>query len=947
MPRLLRALPLLLLTLLPRTAAAYDPALGWHTVETPHFVLSYHDGLGLLAQKAARALEAAHQRLVLPLGHLPSERVQVVLTDETDSANGSASAFMRPEIHLLAVPPDSRSELNDYEDYLWNLITHEYTHVLHLDEISGVPALVNKVFGQLWIPNNVQPLWLVEGLAVFEESKLSGSGRERSSIYEMYLRAEVLDDAFFEIDDIGGYPTRWPRMVAKYLHGSHFLEYVAGRFGADAFRRISRSYGAQIIPFAVNRTARVELGASWLDLYDEWKRHVYEEVEALADRVEARGLTEITELSRAGENTGEPRFLPDGRLLYVEDNGDQRPRLRVVDPAGGQPAQTLVELYNGATLAAAPDGKSAVISQQFSYRQFYDFEDLYRVDLATGAFERLTEGARATEPDVGRDGKTLVASRRLGAGRSGLIRLEGRGEQVIYEAPRDHVVYTPRLSPDGKTVAFSEQRPEGRDIRLLDLASGAVRDVTRDRALDLDPAFDPSGRWLLFASDRSGIYNLYARDLTTGETLQVTNLLTGAFKPDVAPDSSRIAFVTYSSRGYDVASMPFDPARWRAAAAQDLERPKAEEWESQDLYPTHEYQPWKTLLPRYWLPTLSGDPRGAAVGLVTGGNDVVGLHEWGLSAGLGLQSRQPYVDLSWAAHVLYPDLFARASSYFAAMSGGPSGSVERQSSLGLSASFPFRWRDLGFSASLGCQLTYYDPFALPPPREPDGALPFFPDRGLAATASVGLGFSNAQRFANAISAERGWSASVSLRGAGQEIGSQFRYATVEAAVSKYLLMPWLEHHALAMRLAGAVGVGDLGRRRLYAIGGIGFHDPLLDALNLRTTGGVALRGYKPGQFAGNNYLLGNLEYRFPLWVQNFGAWTLPFYLRRLHAAVTFDVGEAGQKLDWRQLRPSAGFELRDEMYLGYGLLTNLRLGYARGLGPEGINEFFVALGGGF
>jgi hypothetical protein len=78
-----------------------------------------------------------------------------------------------------------------------------------------------------------------------------------------------------------------------------------------------------------------------------------------------------------------------------------------------------------------------------------------------------------------------------------------------------------------------------------------------------------------------------------------------------------------------------------------------------------------------------------------------------------------------------------------------------------------------------------------------------------------------------------------------------------------------------------------------------------------------------------------------------GLWTLPIYLKRVHAAVTFDVGEASDKWTWRGLRPSVGAELRAELYLGYGLYTGLRLGYARGLGEDGVDDVFFGLGNSF
>ena len=111
--------------------------------------------------------------------------------------------------------------------------------------------------------------------------------------------------------------------------------------------------------------------------------------------------------------------------------------------------------------------------------------------------------------------------------------------------------------------------------------------------------------------------------------------------------------------------------------------------------------------------------------------------------------------------------------------------------------------------------------------------------------------------------------------------------------------------------------------------------------------GATLRGYRPGAFSGSFYVLGNAEYRFPIVRIDAGLWTLPFYLKRLHGAVTCDVGEAGDAWTWRGIKTSVGLELRAEVLLGYAIPATLRLGYARGLAKEGVDDFFFALGGSY
>ena len=49
--------------------------------------------------------------------------------DDTDSANGSATAVPFPRISLNVTAPDSMSVLGNYDDWLDILVTHEFVHI--------------------------------------------------------------------------------------------------------------------------------------------------------------------------------------------------------------------------------------------------------------------------------------------------------------------------------------------------------------------------------------------------------------------------------------------------------------------------------------------------------------------------------------------------------------------------------------------------------------------------------------------------------------------------------------------------------------------------------------------------------------------------------------------------------------------------------------------------
>ena len=112
-------------------------------------------------------------------------------------------------------------------------------------------------------------------------------------------------------------------------------------------------------------------------------------------------------------------------------------------------------------------------------------------------------------------------------------------------------VGAPALSKDGARAAFTVTAYEGdelkanADLYVVDVASGAPRRVTTNKASDTSPAFSPDGSRLAFLSKREGdaAAQLYVLPLDGGEAERVTELPTAVSNPKWFPDGTRIAFL--------------------------------------------------------------------------------------------------------------------------------------------------------------------------------------------------------------------------------------------------------------------------------------------------------------------------------------------------------------------------------------------------------------------
>jgi Tol biopolymer transport system component/imidazolonepropionase-like amidohydrolase len=113
-------------------------------------------------------------------------------------------------------------------------------------------------------------------------------------------------------------------------------------------------------------------------------------------------------------------------------------------------------------------------------------------------------------------------------------------------APRRALgIVAPALSPDGRQVAFVALG----DLWLMPVdgpGAGTPRNLTRDAALDAEPAWSPDGRHLAWSSDRGGngtLLDLWLYDTRTGALRQLTREPTSAMGAAWSPDGTRLAFL--------------------------------------------------------------------------------------------------------------------------------------------------------------------------------------------------------------------------------------------------------------------------------------------------------------------------------------------------------------------------------------------------------------------
>ncbi len=941
--------------------AKFDPSFTWTTLETPHFLIHYHQGGEALALKTARIAEDVHARLVPRIKWEPKGKTQVVLVDAMDEANGMTTVIPYNIMVLLLTQPVGEPGFGatPYEDWMRMLITHEYTHVLQLDMVTGgLGGVMQPVFGRFYFPNALQPIWLIEGLAVYEETEQTAGGRGRSAGADMVLRMATLEGPFPLLSQMGVFPDSWPQGDAPYLFGGSFIRFIAEAYGREKLADLSVTYSGRGFPFLVNSTAERALGAYYGKLYREWRDELRVKYFRQREAVKAKEMTASTALTRKGYQTLAPSFSPDGaRIAYLEANGDEFPGISVMN-ADGTGDRKLTENVSpssatGSTLAWSADG-SRLYYTKIEVREANFYNDLYYYDLKKEREVRLTKELRARDPQPSPDGKKLIfVTNRMGMTRLAQLDIPSDRKHLIEQ--KDIVFLTaeselqyegPRFSPDGSKIAVSLWQPGGyKDIWILDSTGAKIDEVMHDRAIDGPPAWSSDGKTLYFSSDRTGIYNLFAWDLETRSLFQITNVLGGAFNPSLSPDNRALAFTSYSAKGFDIHSIANDRVSWKPAEAYQDPYPAVRYEERKFEASTKPYSPLPTLAPTFWIPWYGYSyESGALGGFITFGGDAVERHQYVVSGLYGPKTGRAWYTVDYLYDGFAPSVLLHASdtdTNYADLLSLPTGTrdyTERNRSYGISFIAPliktqtqhivtlgYRWSEV---SSLMKLASLPSPTYTPHPAE-----------GVLGSGRLSYRYNNARQYAFSISPEDGQTVELGYERFSKSLGGDFEFKKYTADLHEYLNFPW-KHQVLVVRAFGGISAGLPLPQGAFALGGDSPGDVTLGVGDQS----VYLRGYPENSFRGRKAGLASLEYRFPLANIERGGGQTPFFMRRLHGAVFAEAGNAWDgEFHSSDAKRSVGAELRLDLSVAYNAPVTLRLVVAKGLDDKGEGRVNLGL----
>ena len=230
-----------------------------------------------------------------------------------------------------------------------------------------------------------------------------------------------------------------------------------------------------------------------------------------------------------GAQVPEPQLTvaDDGTLLYMPTTERANERLVWATPDGVErDALTLTGVSDGFSLS--PDENRIAIAlrhMQQSLRDSLPGVDVWIIDLRTGARTQLTNGGQNIRPTWLPGGERVLFS-----GNGGLYERRADASSPIERVVSDSVLTFNKIA-EGRWVNAAQfivrsyggmlGHPVSRDIFLYDMKAAArgalaLRRVVAGPADETNPRLSPDGRWLAYGSEENGAPEVYLMSFPDG-----------------------------------------------------------------------------------------------------------------------------------------------------------------------------------------------------------------------------------------------------------------------------------------------------------------------------------------------------------------------------------------------------------------------------------------------
>lgn len=586
--------------------------LKWKNAETEHFRFIYPAEYTGQASKVSGYAEAVYDTIVNRYGMKMPGKINASLSNALYS-NGSAVPSEN-SINLWLTNWDFK--IRSSHGWLSDVVTHEFSHLVSIESGSKLPPSLyglqisyTDYYNErttsdflTTIPFTLQPLWLAEGTAQYESSRMGFDSWDTHR--DMLLRVAALNDDLLPLSYMHEFSSNSLHAeLGPYTQGFAITRYIAKHYGDKAIPKIWKELGK---PYRATLSGALEkvLGIDEQKLYDEWKKEIVEEYKNQKDSL---GSLVSGEKITAGafwqdfpvfagssiygvSNFGGEWF--DGGLFKIETEDKKLKKDAPADSSSGdveigeieiEGADSTINIVDFAVknfklkkpwldkgIDVYEDSLRGPILAYVSYKN-RDKDGHAHFDIALSDTSKNLLSATylvdAVYPAIDKQGTTIAFARREPFSTRfvlSTVPLPKDFSDYTTEEPKDifipdssfgyYNIYSPKFSPNGNRIAFGFFDDTHRGIAIID-SDGKNFKIVSNKNFDERDVNWLSDQKIVFASNRNGIFNLVEKNLETGKERILTNVVGGAFTPVLANDT--LFFTQYDADGFSLYKLAY------------------------------------------------------------------------------------------------------------------------------------------------------------------------------------------------------------------------------------------------------------------------------------------------------------------------------------------------------------------------------------------------------
>lgn len=567
------------------SAAKYNAyGLKFYTLDTDHFLIHYMDGTGHLANKVACKFEELYSIYRNTYNITLPNKTNVMILD-SDESNGWAFS----NINTITIwTHDFDFNLRGSHDWFDDVIAHEFAHIVSISSSYKTTPVIpefrvgyfshpnekNRTEAIHSFPTDILPRWFSEGIAQYESSRHGADTWD--SHRDMILRTLVLSDKLLSWDQMQVFTGRGDDYEKTYNHGFSLVKYIAETYGYDNIAAMCRA-SSKLPRLTFDKAIKEVLGISGRQLYAQWKKHL--ETIYTADVKNIGTQVYGNRINKYGYENFWPQFTPDGKGIFFLSNGKydygrksfcqyslsdtvkEDNKIKVLSPIG---AFYSISSKTGKICYTSGKSSKSTLPAKIGGTSVRDiFIDTIPSDKKkNGLFQRKKEKQITFKKDIfnavfSPDGKYFAcAQREVDKFKLVMTDTSGKVFKTLYPVDTSkndiNFIYTIDWAPDGKRIAFSFFDQHDRKVAIYDTLTKQCTVVCNTDNDERDPRFSPDGKHLYFSSDRSGIFNIYRYEFSSGKLEQITNVTGGAFAPSISPDNNQLVYAGYDRFGYSI-----------------------------------------------------------------------------------------------------------------------------------------------------------------------------------------------------------------------------------------------------------------------------------------------------------------------------------------------------------------------------------------------------------